>query len=270
MTRHPCPLTQALALTRTKSPKKESSVPASPSHTGGRESEVASPKAPSGATVNVSSASSNSSSAEPPAERAHSTSPDAGNSSSNVNHVHGADSAASSNGALDGSSSATTSAQASVRDLGAALHPAISVSQSLLAAAASVSRSVTPRISVSTSLTGPENGPSAGNGAGVHPGTSGRDSVSRAVAALQSNSSNGPNVDRAILQSPVNVSLTPFRTWLACSRGDVNDRSVLADLNRSTRTYRAARKSSRKSKRSNCNFYEPEQRMEQSTVIRMV
>ncbi|KFB51387.1 AGAP006641-PA-like protein [Anopheles sinensis] len=193
-------LTQALALTRTKSPKKDSSMPTSPSHTGGRESEMASPKGASGAVANVSSASSNSSSAEPQAERAHSISSDGGNGSSSVNHALGTqNSSASSNGALAGSSTSTSSsAQANagqaVRDLGAALHPAISVSQSLLAAAATVSRSVTPRISVSTSLTAPENGPSAGNGPSGHPGSAG---------TLQTNPSNGPGVDRAILQSPV-------------------------------------------------------------------
>ncbi|XP_053672506.1 uncharacterized protein LOC128722848 [Anopheles nili] len=172
--------TQALALTRSKSPKKDTSVPVSPAHD--RDSEMASPKVTSCNANASSSASSNSSSAEPPTDRTQSEM----NGSSNVNHLL----PATSNGAA-GSSSSSTPGPGQVRELGANLHPAISVSQSLLAAAATVNRSVTPRISVSTALTGPENNGPGPNMAGGH---SGRDS---------GNPTNGPHVDRTILQSPV-------------------------------------------------------------------
>ncbi|XP_058067097.1 uncharacterized protein LOC131216583 [Anopheles bellator] len=177
--------TQALALTRTKSPKKESSVPVSPSHAG-HESEMASPKATAGVTI--SSASSNSSCAETPSIGHHAGKlMSADGNGPAAHHLSSSTSSSSANGAA-GLSLPSTPQHAA----------AISVSQSLLAAAASANRSVTPRISVATSLTaGPgENG--ASNGA--RDSVSGRDSVVPPV----SNPTNGPaSVDRTILQSPV-------------------------------------------------------------------
>uniref|UniRef100_A0A182M8E4 Uncharacterized protein n=1 Tax=Anopheles culicifacies TaxID=139723 RepID=A0A182M8E4_9DIPT len=171
--------TQALALTRSKSPKKDSSMPVSPSHTAERDTEMSSPKAISGTAASSSSVSSNSSTADPPADRSQSADV---NGSSN-HHLP----APSSNGAAGSSTNAPPTGQSRV-ELATNLHPAITVSQSLLAAAATVNRSITPRISVSSSLTAPEN-----NGPGPN-GPGGRDS----------NPVNGPpHIDRTILQSPV-------------------------------------------------------------------
>uniref|UniRef100_A0A4Y0BME1 Homeobox domain-containing protein n=1 Tax=Anopheles funestus TaxID=62324 RepID=A0A4Y0BME1_ANOFN len=172
--------TQALALTRSKSPKKDTSMPVSPSHTTERDTEMSSPKAISGTAASSSSVSSNSSTADPPADRSQSTDV---NGSTN-HHLP-----APSNGAAGSSTNTPSSGQSRV-ELATNLHPAISVSQSLLAAAATVNRSVTPRISVSSSLTAPENNGPGPNGPG---GLSGRDS----------NPVNGPHIDRTILQSPV-------------------------------------------------------------------
>uniref|UniRef100_A0A182WBM7 Uncharacterized protein n=1 Tax=Anopheles minimus TaxID=112268 RepID=A0A182WBM7_9DIPT len=139
---------------------------------------MSSPKAISGTAASSSSVSSNSSTADPPADRSQSTDV---NGSSN-HHLP-----APSNGAAGSSTNAPASGRV---ELATNLHPAISVSQSLLAAAATVNRSVTPRISVSSSLTAPENNGPGPNGPG---GLSGRDS----------NPVNGPHIDRTILQSPV-------------------------------------------------------------------
>uniref|UniRef100_A0A182Q7P2 Uncharacterized protein n=1 Tax=Anopheles farauti TaxID=69004 RepID=A0A182Q7P2_9DIPT len=168
--------TQALALTRSKSPKKDtSSMPVSPSHhpSADRETDMVSPKVTTGCST-----SSNSSTTDPSADRAPQPNIQSqpidvnGGSGSTVNHHL----PTTTNGGGSSSSSSTTL-------------PAISVSQSLLAAAAATSanRSGTPRISVSSSLTAP---PAENNGP-----ASGRESC---------NPSNGPHVDRpVILQSPV-------------------------------------------------------------------
>uniref|UniRef100_A0A182Y2G7 Uncharacterized protein n=1 Tax=Anopheles stephensi TaxID=30069 RepID=A0A182Y2G7_ANOST len=172
--------TQALALTRSKSPKKDTSMPVSPSHTTERDTEMSSPKAPSGTAASSSSSSSHSSTACEPAPTDRSAPADVTNGSANHHHLP-----APSNGPSGSSSTVNPGAGQSARpELGANLHPAISVSQSLLAAAATVNRSVTPRISVSNSLTAPENNGPGPNGPGTNP-------------------ANGPHIDRTILQSPV-------------------------------------------------------------------
>uniref|UniRef100_A0A182NI67 Uncharacterized protein n=1 Tax=Anopheles dirus TaxID=7168 RepID=A0A182NI67_9DIPT len=182
--------TQALALTRSKSPKKDTSMPVSPSHAPSeRDADMASPKATTGTVASACSTSSNSSTADPSTDRPTQPSqqPDVNGSGSSVNHhLPTAAATAAANGGSSSASMAGTASRCS--ELGANLHPAISVSQSLLAAAAATSanRSGTPRISVSSSLTAP---PAENNGP-----PSGRDS---------GNPANGPHVDRTILQSPV-------------------------------------------------------------------
>uniref|UniRef100_A0A182T566 Uncharacterized protein n=1 Tax=Anopheles maculatus TaxID=74869 RepID=A0A182T566_9DIPT len=150
-------------------------MPVSPSHTTERDTEMSSPKATSGTAAGSSSSSSNSSTAEPPpTDRSQSSDV---NGSANHHHLP-----APSNGPAGSSSNANPTQSRS--ELATSLHPAISVSQSLLAAAATVNRSVTPRITVSNSLTAPENNGPGPNGPGSNP-------------------VNGPHIDRTILQSPV-------------------------------------------------------------------
>uniref|UniRef100_A0A182I4M0 Uncharacterized protein n=1 Tax=Anopheles arabiensis TaxID=7173 RepID=A0A182I4M0_ANOAR len=185
--------TQALALTRSKSPKKDGSMPVSPSQPTERDAEMTSPKAIAGSAVassasssSSSNSSSNSCSAEPPTTATDRIQPPEVNGASN-HHLPTA-----SNGGSSSTTNPPSTSGPPRSELGSSLHPAISVSQSLLAAAATVNRSGTPRISVSSSLTAPEN-----NGPG-HTGPSGRDS----------HPPNGPpppppHVDRTILQSPV-------------------------------------------------------------------
>uniref|UniRef100_A0A182U711 Uncharacterized protein n=1 Tax=Anopheles melas TaxID=34690 RepID=A0A182U711_9DIPT len=183
--------TQALALTRSKSPKKDGSMPVSPSQPAERDAEMTSPKAIAGSAVassasssSSSNSSSNSCSAEPPTTASDRIQPPEVNGASN-HHLPTA-----SNGGSSSTTNPPSTSGPPRSELGTSLHPAISVSQSLLAAAATVNRSGTPRISVSSSLTAPEN-----NGPG-QTGPSGRDS----------HPPNGPpptHVDRTILQSPV-------------------------------------------------------------------
>lgn len=181
---------QALALTRPKSPKKESSVPVSPSN--GREVEMSSPK------VHLSSSSSSIVSDHP--------NPAALIGGENLNLC----SASATNGGGSSSNRSSTPQQQQQQQLHHHQHhhPAISVSQSLMGANAT--RSLTPRISVSTSLA--ENGsgvtsnsnsniPISSGGGGVANSSS---SISGGIQAPP-NPSNGSVVgDRGIVpQSPV-------------------------------------------------------------------
>uniref|UniRef100_A0A182PDK5 Uncharacterized protein n=1 Tax=Anopheles epiroticus TaxID=199890 RepID=A0A182PDK5_9DIPT len=188
-------VTQALALTRTKSPKKESSRPVSPTHTAERDAEMSSPKgtgANASSSSSSSSSNSNSSSAEPPTANERTQQPADVNGGSNHHHLpHHLPTA--SNGGSSSTTTPSTAGHLPARpELGSGLHPAISVSQTLLAAAATVNRSLTPRISVSSSLTAA--GSESGTAGGPNAGSTGRDSGSAA---------NGPHIDRTILQSPV-------------------------------------------------------------------